>query len=307
MRAYAGRIAEDSEVARLGRQGASVFGRGELDRVNVVTGVVTLTNRRKRLRQRILFGMLGLGLAGLAAVSWAPWRYDLIPRTLPPPERVDPNTAKLFAPGAKVLLITAHPDDAEFYLGGTLSKLADAGAEIRLVLITDGDKAYYPFQDVARNRRVRQAEQREAAAVWRAREVTFLGFADGRFSVDEPVLRAAQREIERFQPDYLFGFDADFPPRLSHRDHRNAGVVARIAAARSGKRLWLIRFSTIAPNYFVDTTALWQRKMALVAIHRSQFSGEKLVRIEQLIRKTDEKAGRKGGYSLAEGLRCERL
>jgi hypothetical protein len=40
----------------------------------------------------------------------------------------------------RVLCIVAHPDDAEFFCGGTLLLLARAGAEVDLVVVTSGDK-----------------------------------------------------------------------------------------------------------------------------------------------------------------------
>jgi len=37
-----------------------------------------------------------------------------------------------------VLAVGAHPDDCEFYAGGTLAGLARAGARVTLVVCTDG-------------------------------------------------------------------------------------------------------------------------------------------------------------------------
>ena len=38
------------------------------------------------------------------------------------------------------MVITAHPDDAEFSFGGTVARLADAGAEVVYVVCTDGSQ-----------------------------------------------------------------------------------------------------------------------------------------------------------------------
>src|SRR5438128_2294975 len=41
---------------------------------------------------------------------------------------------------ARALAIGAHPDDVEFGCGATLAKWAQAGAEVRLLVLTDGSK-----------------------------------------------------------------------------------------------------------------------------------------------------------------------
>ena len=40
----------------------------------------------------------------------------------------------------KILVILAHPDDPEFFCGGTLARWAKAGHEITYCLLTCGDK-----------------------------------------------------------------------------------------------------------------------------------------------------------------------
>ncbi len=42
-----------------------------------------------------------------------------------------------------VLVIAPHPDDAEFYAGGTLALWAQQGNRIILVTVTNGDKGSY--------------------------------------------------------------------------------------------------------------------------------------------------------------------
>ena len=41
---------------------------------------------------------------------------------------------------ARVLAIGAHPDDIEFGCGATLAKWSGAGAEVHLLVLTDGSK-----------------------------------------------------------------------------------------------------------------------------------------------------------------------
>nr|AIA89556.1 PIG-L [uncultured Halomicrobium sp.] len=42
-----------------------------------------------------------------------------------------------------VMVIAAHPDDEVLGLGGTIAKLADRGANIHLLILTDGSTSQY--------------------------------------------------------------------------------------------------------------------------------------------------------------------
>ena len=89
----------------------------------------------------------------------------------------------------RVLLVMAHPDDAEFSCGGTLAKWAREGKEVRYLLLTCGDKGS-DGPDVTPEMLCadRQAEQRAAAAVIGVKEVVFLHNLDGEL-VNTPEVR----------------------------------------------------------------------------------------------------------------------
>src|SRR5947207_3551063 len=82
--------------------------------------------------------------------------------------------------GNSVLVVMAHPDDAEFSCGGTIAKWAAAGKEINYVLCTSGDKG---SSDLTINPftlgQTRRTEQTNAAHALGAKEVFFLSHADG--------------------------------------------------------------------------------------------------------------------------------
>lgn len=271
------------------------------------------TDRNPRSRgKRVLSWSLGTltVLSGVLAglYVYQPQRYDFVSRQLPQHNPwTDPDSAKLFHSGTKILIVTAHPDDAEFYIGGLLTLLGASGAQMTIVVCTDGDKGYYPFEDWKRNRRVRQQEQRDAANIWNAQSVEFLSYPDGRLFANPDVVERIADVIRRVQPEYVLAFDTEYPPRLSHRDHRNAGEAAERAVQQTGVAKWLLRFSTIAPNFAVDVTSQWAAKRELLAIHKSQFSGAKLPRIEGIVQHSAEQYGSLLHVRYAEGLRCTRL
>jgi LmbE family N-acetylglucosaminyl deacetylase len=67
---------------------------------------------------------------------------------------------------------------------------------------------------------------------------------------------------------------------------------------------WLMLFSTSAPNYVVDITDRWERKKELLAIHASQFSGERLEGVTNLVASRAEEDGDRIGVTHGEGFRC---
>lgn len=266
----------------------------------------TPTDRRKRWRRRALVYGLLLG-SFWAFWTWQPWEFDIIARTPETPlALVDPDSKTLFTEGARVLVVTAHPDDAEFYLGGLLVRLHAAGADVQLVVMTDGDKRYYPFENWKENRRVRRIEQRTATARWSSRDPLFLGFSDGRLRDGDREQAALLAAVQAFRPRYILGFDSDYPPRMSHRDHRRAGALTERVAPLTGAA-WLLRFSTVAPNYVVDVTDQWEEHKSLVAEHKSQFSGERLERVQNMIASTLETHGERIDVALGVGSRATRL
>jgi LmbE family N-acetylglucosaminyl deacetylase len=251
----------------------------------------------------------GLAAGAALAYAWQPQRVDWLPRRPPRPHPwLDPERDRLFARGTRVAVVTAHPDDAEFYLGGLLPQLGDAGARLALIVVTDGDKGYQPFADAARNRRIRREEQDRAAAAWGAGEVVYFGYPDSRFRNSPELDARLARELQRLEPEYVLTFDADYPPRLTHRDHLAVGAAAAAAAARVATAPWLLRFSTSAPNFAVDVTPRWRQRWELLHRHPSQFARPpRRALAHRIITAAAIADGRLMGVRYAEGLRGTRL
>src|SRR6476620_11368298 len=90
-----------------------------------------------------------------------------------------PTPLPLTAP-ASAITILAHPDDAESGCGGTPASLARLGADMTMVIITDGskgsdDRAITDAQLVT----MRIAEQDRAARALGVARVVRLGYEDG--------------------------------------------------------------------------------------------------------------------------------
>ncbi len=272
-----------------------------------VTAGEKQARRKKNAKRRlIVYGSIVGLLWGFYV--WQPWEFDFIARTAPKPNPpLDPESKTLFSPRARILVVTAHPDDDEFYIGGTLTKLGAAGAQLHLIVCTSGDKGYYLFENSEENRRVREAEQREASSNYKVRDITFLNKPDGRLRANDELVGDIRAQIERVKPNYILCFDGDYPPRLSHQDHRRSGDAALRAAKMSQLPLYVLRFSTIAANYVVDISNLWPEKARLLAIHRSQFHGDRLEKVTNMVESLAEEDGGKIGVQYGEGFHVTRF
>lgn len=189
-----------------------------------------------------------------------------------------------------IMAIAAHPDDIESWCAGTLARAVDAGATVRLLLVTSGDKGSSdPSADPRAVAACREGEALEGGRRLGLDEVAFLRYPDG----DVEATRALRGElvawIRRWRPAVLFTHDPEhsLPPYLSHRDHRVVGRAALDAVypcardplsfpehRRQGLRphavgeVWL--FASAAADTFVEIGAGWERKISARLAHASQ-------------------------------------
>src|SRR5262249_34881524 len=122
----------------------------------------------------------------------------------------------------RVLVITAHPDDAEFGAGGTVAKLVKEGKRVSYCILTNGNKgsgarAVTP----ERLATIREEEQWNAARVLGVEAVDFLGFPDCELEDTRESRRAVTAAIRRHRPDLIITQNPMRTKNLgaSHRDH----------------------------------------------------------------------------------------
>jgi LmbE family N-acetylglucosaminyl deacetylase len=160
--------------------------------------------------------------AGTPEAEWAAWsRLSALP--------------ELDLTGlARVLVVAAHPDDDVLGVGGTLARLAAAGARLRLVAVTDGEASHpHSRSPIARDLvRIRAAETRHALAALGAAgtEVVRLGLPDTGVGLhEEELVRLLTTELSA-------GFDVCLAPWRGdvHADHEAAGRAAVAAGALTG-------------------------------------------------------------------------
>jgi LmbE family N-acetylglucosaminyl deacetylase len=187
-----------------------------------------------------------------------------------------------------VLALAPHPDDAEYYAGGTLAKLAREGARVIIVVVTDGQCGSFTI-DSATLRDRRAAEARLGAAALGAEPPVFLGYAD--YTLD--TLPAGQlreqfvRLIRQHRPDVVVAQDASAPGEL-HPDHRAVAWAASDAlASASLPRVYPEHLAEglqphfvvekyfyaeggLGANMVVDISETLQQKLTAMAEHKTQ-------------------------------------
>src|SRR5262245_35310488 len=134
----------------------------------------------------------------------------------------------------KVAVIFAHPDDPDFSCAGTVARWTDEGHEVVYVLLTNGDKGSHdPEMSPERLVKIREEEQRAAAAVVGVNEVIFLGRPDGLLVADLELRRDVVRVIRQIKPTTVVCGDPTVywhaPWYINHPDHRAAGEVVLAA------------------------------------------------------------------------------
>ncbi|HLB45347.1 MAG TPA: PIG-L deacetylase family protein [Candidatus Limnocylindrales bacterium] len=245
---------------------------------------------------------------------------------------VDPATAASAMPSAaphdarpeRVLVIVAHPDDADFGVAGTVARWARKGSACRLVCCTSGDAgADDATTDPLALARTREAEQRAAAQIVGYEAVDFLHRPDGALENDLALREQLVRIIRAFRPTAVVAMDptvviheAGF---VQHVDHRNAGLAAVDAvypAARNAMAFphlvtdeglepcevnELYLFFTDRPNAWIDVSDTIEVKIAALREHVSQL--RKPEELEGMLRGWAAEDGRRIGTAAAESFR----
>ncbi len=202
----------------------------------------------------------------------------------------------------KILVILAHPDDPEFFCGGTLARWARAGHEITYVLLTCGDKGFnpatHPEMTPEKLCGLRYEEQQNAAKVIGAKAVHFLDRADGYLIPDLELRRDVVRLIRKHKPDILVTCDPQTlfaPYGINHPDHRACGQVVIDAVFPAAgniayfaelieegyqphmpKEVWCSL--TTQPNATIDVTDMLDIKLKAILEHKTQVQdADKLV------------------------------
>lgn len=138
----------------------------------------------------------------------------------------------------RVLVVVAHPDDAEYGTSAAVSMWTERGIEVGYLLITAGEAGMQ--RPPAEAREVRAAEQRQACDIVGVEHLTILDFPDGMVEYGIELRKAIAHEIRTFKPDAVVSGAGELQVGwgLDHADHRAVGL-ATIDAVRDAGNQWL--------------------------------------------------------------------
>ena len=182
-----------------------------------------------------------------------------------------------------ILVLAAHPDDAELGCAGTIAAHVALGQQVGIVDFTRGElgtrgSAKLRAEEAEASRQVLGVAMREN-----------LGFSDGGFVNDRQHQLEIIKMIRRFQPDIVLANAI----QDRHPDHGRGAALARDACFYSGLRkietIWkgeqqtawrpakvfhFIQANHIVPNFVVDISPYWETKIKAIRSFASQFDSQ---------------------------------
>jgi LmbE family N-acetylglucosaminyl deacetylase len=191
----------------------------------------------------------------------------------------------------RILVVSAHPDDVDFGVAGSVATWTASGIDVSYCIVTDGDAGGSDLE-LPRDRmaRVRREEQTAAAATVGVVDLHFLGYPDGRLQPTIELRRDLSRVIRTVRPQRVV---CQSPERIwervyaSHPDHLAAGEAAVCAVYPDARNpfahpelleaghepwtvpeLWLMAHPNV--DTYVDTTDTIDKKIAALRCHVSQ-------------------------------------
>jgi LmbE family N-acetylglucosaminyl deacetylase len=190
------------------------------------------------------------------------------------------------------LVVMAHPDDMEYGGAAAVAAWTRGGKRVAYLLVTKGEAGIdsMPPEEATR---VREAEQRESAAIVGVEEVEFLDHPDGVVHYGLELRRDIAAAIRRHRPEVVVAVNhrETYGGRyLNMADHRWTGL-ATIDAVRDAGNRWVFtdladaglepwqgvrHLAVVAspqPTHAVDVTGTFDLGVSSLRAHRAYLEG----------------------------------
>ncbi len=221
---------------------------------------------------------------------------------------------------ADVLVITPHPDDAEFGTAGTVATMVREGREVVYIVCTDGSKGTDDINVIPEELvKIREKEQREAAKILGVKEVIFLGYEDQNIDETPEFRKEIVRLIRTYCPELIITSDP-YRRYIWHRDHRIVGQVVLDAVfpyardvwaypdfIKEGLKphkvnaIWLWAPEDSAINFRTDITDTFDIKLKALHCHKSQIKESFAAEMEKWLCTRAVDLAKGEDFKLAEG------
>jgi LmbE family N-acetylglucosaminyl deacetylase len=219
------------------------------------------TNRRSFFAALGLTAVAGLVCQSAAARDLNKVRGRTFVAACPPVIESIPRT-----PGPqRVMVIGAHPDDADIVCGCTAAKLVAKGARVKFVAVCNGNIGHHIYSR-EKTAAVRRQETLNAAKVFGLDSYDIYGYGDARVPNDFEARELVARKIQEFEPDIIITHrDCDY-----HVDHRTVGTLVKDCGYMLG-----------CPHWIEGSKPL--RRRPLILLMRDNFTVPRVMRPDILV------------------------
>lgn len=218
---------------------------------------------------------------------------------------------------AQVMVVTPHPDDAEYGVAGTVPRWISEGREVVYVVCTNGDKGTSDLNTKPDELvKIREQEQIAAARSLGVKEVIFLRYPDQGLEDTPEFRKDLVRLIRTYRPETVVTTDP-YRRYVWHRDHRITGQVTLDAVfpyardhlsypdlmeqgLRPHKVREVLLWASEDVNYRSDITNTFHLKLAALRCHKSQVGHIPPQELEQRLRQRHMEMAEGVDFQLAE-------
>ncbi len=218
---------------------------------------------------------------------------------------------------AQVMVVTAHPDDAEFGVAGTVVHWVREGKDVVYVVCSGGEKGTSDSNTKPEElAQIREQEQLAAAKLLGVREVVFLRHKDQGLEDTPEFRKDIVRQIRKYRPKTVVTVDP-YRRYIWHRDHRITGQVVLDAifpyardylaypdlieeGLEPHKVKEVLLWASEDPNCSFDITDTFDIKLAALRCHSSQVGNDLSPDMVKWLTQRAEEAAKGENFKLGE-------
>ena len=175
---------------------------------------------------------------------------------------------------SRVLVLAPHQDDEVLGCGGTIHRLIDAGAHVKVVYMTDGRYGNTSIDPVDMIE-IRESEARKGLRALGVTDADFHDVSDLGLDFSPKNVESVKEILSRYRPNILF-----VPhPKENHPDHWATAQIAAEALKRYDEDITVFQYevwTSIDHNVLVDITRSMDVKLLALNEHQIPDANDRL-------------------------------